>query len=496
MSRNVEITLLGTFDVVLDGSRVATDAWPRRQAASLVKVLALSPGRQRHREQVIDLLWPDLSVAEAAPRLHKLAHYARVAMGGDRRAVVLRGETVALLPDSEVVVDVDVFEALADAALSVNSPAAVAVAVDAYGGQLLPGDLYEPWAENRREQLRLRYIELLRRAGQWDRVLSEDATDEEANLALMNEHVAHGDHRAALRQFERLNAALRRELGVAPSPRVLALQDQVLAALSAQQPVAAKQTLVGRHAEQKVLADQLTEANHGGGRTILVSGLPGVGKSALLDWARELAERSAWRTGHGVAAAIEGAWPYAPVLDAFSDLCRQHPTLLDGLNEAFREEIDRGLAGHELTWDGEGTHQRLFVAAAELLRLAAAGTGLLLTIDDMHESDEASLRLLHYLARSVHERACAHRRRLSHRRKADRTGQGQSAPPEHGRTRATRDAQPRERRHPRQSRGARCDCGDPRARLGSLWRSAVRHHRDGQSGRARGRRLAGPARSG
>ena len=401
VSRNVEITLLGTFDVVLDGSPVAADEWPRRQAASLVKVLALSPGRQRHREQVIDLLWPDLSVVEAAPRLHKLAHYVRVAMGRDRRAVVLRGETVALLPDSKVVVDVDVFEALADAALSANDPVASTAAADAYGGELLPGDLYEPWAEHRREQLRLRYIELLRRADQWDRLLSEDPTDEEANLAIMSGHVTDGDHRAALRQFERLNAALRRELGVTPSPRVMAVRNQILAALSAQQPTASRQTLVGRSEEQKTIAELLTQAGDGAGRTVLVSGPPGVGKSAVLDWARESAERQEWRTGHGVAAAIEGAWPYAPVLDALSDLCRQHPTLLDGLNEAFREEIDRGLAGHELTWDGEGTHQRLFVAAAELLRLAAAGTGLLLTIDDMHESDEASLRLLHYLARSV-----------------------------------------------------------------------------------------------
>ena len=230
-------------------------------------------------------------------------------------------------------------------------------------------------------------------------MLAEDPTDELANLALMNGHVANGDLRAALRQFERLDAALRRELGVIPSPRVTAV-DQVLAALSAQQPTVGRQPLVGRRSEQRVLADLLTQAGHGAGRTVLVSGPPGVGKSALLDWGVERAEHSGRRTGH-VAAAIEGAWPYAPVLDAFADLCRQHPALLDGLDETFREEIDRALAGHEPTWDGEGTHQRLFVAAAELLRLAAAGTGLLLTIDDMHEADEASLRLLHYLARTV-----------------------------------------------------------------------------------------------
>jgi DNA-binding SARP family transcriptional activator/tetratricopeptide (TPR) repeat protein len=401
VSRTVEITLLGTFEVVLDGSPVAADDWPRRQAASLVKVLALAPGRQRHREQLMDQMWPELSVAEAAPRLHKLAHYARVALGRDRRAVVLRGETVALLPDADVVVDVDVFEALADAAVAAGGAPDAAVAAAAYGGTLLPADLYEPWAELRREQLRLRYVDMLRRAGQWDRLLAEDPTDEEATLALMSRHVADGDHLAALRQFERLDATLRRELGVAPSRRLLAVRDRILAELAAQQPDVHQQILVGRRPEQDIIADLLTQAGHGAGRTVLVSGAPGVGKSALLDWAREQAERGGWRIGHGVAAAIEGAWPYAPVLDAFSDLCRLHPTLLDGLNDTFRDEIERGLAGYELTWNGEGSHQRLFVAVAELLRLAAAGTGLLLTIDDVHEADDASLRLLHYLARSI-----------------------------------------------------------------------------------------------
>jgi tetratricopeptide (TPR) repeat protein len=52
-----------------------------------------------------------------------------------------------------------------------------------------------------------------------------------------------------------------------------------------------------------------------------------------------------------------------------------------------------------VSWTGESGHQRLFVAAAELVRLAAAGHGLLLVVDDLHEADEASLRLLHYLSR-------------------------------------------------------------------------------------------------
>ena len=397
----VEIRMLGGFEVLLDGSPVPAAGWPRPQAATLVKLLALAPGRLLHREQLVDRLWPDLTIAEAAPRLHKVAHYARRALGEDRTAIVLRNETVALLPAAEVVVDVDVFERVAEEALANGTPSAAAAAAARYGGTLLPEDLYETWAENRREHLRLRYRELLRLAGRWQDLLVEDPADEDAHVALMTQHVEAGDHRAALRQFERMDAALRRELGVGPDQRALAVRDRILAAIPEYHVESGQASLVGRSGELEQFERLLADAGRGGGRTVLVSGPPGVGKSAQLEWVSRRAERVGWRVGQGVAAAVEGAWPYAPVLDALADLCRRHPTLLDGLGDTYRREIERALAGAELTWSGEGTHQRLFVSAAELLRLAASGTGLLLAVDDMHEADEASLRLLHYLARGI-----------------------------------------------------------------------------------------------
>ncbi|HEU5441188.1 MAG TPA: hypothetical protein VFU88_18020 [Ktedonobacterales bacterium] len=33
------------------------DAWRRRRARTLVKLLALAPRRRQHREQVVDALW-------------------------------------------------------------------------------------------------------------------------------------------------------------------------------------------------------------------------------------------------------------------------------------------------------------------------------------------------------------------------------------------------------------------------------------------------------
>lgn len=397
----VEIKVLGGFEVLLDGVPVTPSAWPRPQASALVKVLALAPGRRLHREQLIDRLWPELTLAEAAPRVHKLAHYARRALGDDRSAVVLRGEAVALFPNAEVIVDADVFLQAADEALAAGTPAAASAAADRYG-PLLPGDRYQAWTENPREHLRRRYRELLRAAARWDDLLADEPTDENAHVALMEGFVANGDHQAALRQFERMEAALRAELGVRPGVRALQLRDEIVAALPHLAGSAGTAVnLVGRRRECEQLDRLLADAGHGRGRTVLVSGAPGVGKSALLGWADGRAEQLGWKVGTGVAAAVEGAWSYAPILDAVADLCRRHPTLLDGLDETVQQEIERALAGNALVWSGEDTHQRLFVATAELLRHAASGSGLMLILDDMHESDEVSLRLLHYLARCM-----------------------------------------------------------------------------------------------
>ncbi len=101
-------------------------------------------------------------------------------------------------------VDVVEFEELARRALADGDVARGRRARSAlYGGELLPEDRYEDWAEERREQLRLRHLDLLRLDGRWDRVVELDPGDEVAHVALMREHAADGDRHAALRQFDR-----------------------------------------------------------------------------------------------------------------------------------------------------------------------------------------------------------------------------------------------------------------------------------------------------
>jgi DNA-binding SARP family transcriptional activator/tetratricopeptide (TPR) repeat protein len=423
---DVSITTLGDFAISIEGVLVDQAEWRRRQAAALVKILALAPRRTLHREQVMDVLWPGLSVDEAAPRLHKAAHYARRALGRPS-SVVLAGESVALFPQQDVHIDAHEFAALADSALAARDPETAARAADAYGGELLPQDRYEAWAEDHRERLRLLYLDVLRLSGRWEVLCGVDPTDEEAHLRVITELARRGERRAALRQFERLERALRQELGVSPSRTAVALRASLQTAEvpSTHDPAPPDPRpglpplplLVGGAADHARLDRVLDAVSTGRGHMLFIAGSAGTGKTALAAWLEHAATKRGLRVGSGVAAQIEGAWPYAPVLEALADLCRRHPALLDGLDDTLRAEIERGLWGREVEWTAQSGHQRLFVAAAELVRLAAAGNGAVLVIDDAQHADDASLRLLHYLARStVSERVLlvvAHRPQVS-----------------------------------------------------------------------------------
>ena len=119
----IHLTLLGRFAVTIDGEPVPDRHWTRRQAAAVVKLLALAPDRRLHREQVIDVLWPDDTIEQATPKLHKAAHFARRALDV-ADSIVFRGDHVALLPDGEPIIDVVQFELLARRAVADDDPVA------------------------------------------------------------------------------------------------------------------------------------------------------------------------------------------------------------------------------------------------------------------------------------------------------------------------------------------------------------------------------------
>jgi DNA-binding SARP family transcriptional activator len=208
--RHLEVRLLGGFDVRVDGVPVPAASLAGR-ARDLVKLLALAPGHRIPRDRVVDVLWPRLNAEAGIANLHKAAHHARRALG-DPGAVVLRGGVVALAPEARVETDVARFEATGDP--------------DLYAGDLLPDDRYADWAQERRQELRGRYLDRLRAAGRWEDLAAADPADESAARAVMSARLAAGDRSGALRAFGRLREALV-SLDLQPSVETLALHARI-----------------------------------------------------------------------------------------------------------------------------------------------------------------------------------------------------------------------------------------------------------------------------
>ena len=155
----VGVALLGGFAADVDGEPVPERAWRLKKARELVKLLALAPGHRLHREQVMDVLWRDREPAAAANNLHQAVYVVRRALGA--HAIELREELLQLTAE----VDVDRLEIAAAEARGAGTHAAYEAALSLYGGELLPENRYDDWAQERREELEDLATALARGAG-------------------------------------------------------------------------------------------------------------------------------------------------------------------------------------------------------------------------------------------------------------------------------------------------------------------------------------------
>ena len=240
----VVVRLLGGLQVAVSGAPVADGAWRLRRARTLIKLLALSPERRLHREQLVEALWPDGGSSPAG--LHQVLYVARKALstadaeaGG---ALAMRDDVVELAAEG-LWVDVDAFELAAAAARRGADLDAYQAALDLYGGELLPEDRYESWAAARRESLRELHLALLieqselLRAAEEDqaaveallRAIAEDPMHEGAHRSLMRTFAATGRRQQALAQYQQLKQLLSEQLAAEPDPETSALYREILA---------------------------------------------------------------------------------------------------------------------------------------------------------------------------------------------------------------------------------------------------------------------------
>jgi DNA-binding SARP family transcriptional activator len=236
--------------VELDGRVI--DAPPSQRPWAVFAYLALAP-RPVSRAELATRFWPDVLDQSARASLRS-ALWALRRQIGDR--LVVDGERVGLLDDEDLWIDAREFERVA-----VDAPEE---ALALCGGELLDG-LEEEWAMSARERHRERMIELLEELAQacegrgeerealelTRRQIDRDPLDEEAHRRLITRLLACGDRAGAVRVFRTLAERLRRELGVAPSPRTrelleLARSEAPAPASASPAPVPGLLPLIGR----------------------------------------------------------------------------------------------------------------------------------------------------------------------------------------------------------------------------------------------------------
>jgi predicted ATPase/DNA-binding SARP family transcriptional activator/DNA-binding CsgD family transcriptional regulator len=241
----VRVWLLGGFRVSVGSRTIEGNAWRLRKAAVLVKLLALAPGHRMHREQAMELLWPDSGRRAASNSLRTTLHATRKVLDSAKGARYLASEdeSLVLCQGGELWVDVDAFERTAAIARRAKEPATYRAALNLYGGDLLPEDRYEEWTEGKRGELRQLYLALiLELAGLYQereehalaiealrRAIFEEPTLEEAHAALMRLHAISGRPERSLAQYERLRDVLHRCVGTPPAEATRHLRNEIAA---------------------------------------------------------------------------------------------------------------------------------------------------------------------------------------------------------------------------------------------------------------------------
>jgi tetratricopeptide (TPR) repeat protein len=173
---------------------------------------------------------------------------------------------------------------------------------------------------------------------------------------------------------------------------------------------------VGRSVELEELRAALTEALGGSSRAVLLTGEPGIGKTALAVRLTGEAEALGVPVRWGRGSESEGApafWPWIQIVR--EQLLRSDP--------ADRKRFERSAAplyrmmpqlkrpgqrartahaplGGSADDDGEARF-RLFDATSSFLRAMAGGRGLVIVLDDAHWADASSLLLLRHLVRDL-----------------------------------------------------------------------------------------------
>lgn len=163
----LRVYVLGRFLIEQGDRAVESEHWRSGKARSLFKILLSRRGLQISRQEVAELLWPELDQERAANNLNQAVYSLRRTLephlkhASDSIYVKTEGSKIQLNPTLIDWVDFEEFKQLYKQAQLTGELEIYEQAASLYGGDYLPEDLYEDWSVGRRENLRQEWSELL-----------------------------------------------------------------------------------------------------------------------------------------------------------------------------------------------------------------------------------------------------------------------------------------------------------------------------------------------
>jgi DNA-binding SARP family transcriptional activator len=243
----VVLGVLGPTELVVDGTPADGADWRRAKVRALACLMAIR--RRVRRDEVVDLLWPDLDVDAGRHNLRVTLNYLQRLFEPHRRSgeapfhLRLEGEWLRLLDPPHVRVDAEEFLDSVERADRLRAEgrleaASVAYrrAMDRWRGECLADVVLEDWSQasvarlvSRGAEAGVALASLLLALGEPAdaidaayRALQIDRWSEPAHRLVVASHLARGDRPAAQRALDDCLGMLD-ELGVPPSPETASL---------------------------------------------------------------------------------------------------------------------------------------------------------------------------------------------------------------------------------------------------------------------------------
>jgi LuxR family maltose regulon positive regulatory protein len=260
----LRIQTLGGFWLFRGDEEVKDKEWEGHQPKLLLKALLAHRPGEVPKDVLMEDLWPESSPEAAEKNFKVNLHRLRKALEPNldktfgSSYVHLKANLLSL--DSELCqLDAEEFlsrcreaEKLALQGEVERALERAQQAVELYGGDFLAQELYQPWAERKRADLRETYLGLLQRVAAleerqgaltraihaYKRVIQADPLHEEACRGLMQLYARRGNRSAALRVYADLKKALGSELNAEPDEVTSAIYQKILETPTRQRPQA------------------------------------------------------------------------------------------------------------------------------------------------------------------------------------------------------------------------------------------------------------------